>query len=196
MSILDGLPASLAETQKAFELAMPLVETMLDSMDITSSQRQIFELLKHGHSLADIHGLTQDDRDAMFVRGCQLVQSGEIEKGRDWLMFVHQLDPRDARVIYVIAVTYQTQGNFSLAARLYVCFIALDPAHPEGYLRLGECLLSAREYEAAVDCFRFAREQCARGKGNAAAAEHAAKMLAHAQEKHMANGAMRQVRKH
>jgi len=192
MSILDSLPSE-AEMRRAIEVMAPRIEQLFAGMDLSPKQRSIVELLKKGYSLADIHGFTQDERDAMFARGCQLVQAGEIDKGRDWLMFVNRLDPRDARVVYVIAVTYQTQGNFSLAAKLYVYFIALDASNPEGYLRLGECLLSAQEYAAAVDCFRFAKDQCARGKGNAAAAEHAERMLGHAREKHAANSAARQT---
>jgi len=104
MSILDGLPQSEAEVEKALALAAPVVERIFESMDLSPRQRSILELLKKGHSLADIYDLTQDERDAMFTRGCQLVQAGEFEKGRDWLMFVHQLNPRDARVVYVIAL--------------------------------------------------------------------------------------------
>jgi tetratricopeptide (TPR) repeat protein len=188
MSILDGLPQSEAEVEKALALAAPVVERIFESMDLSPRQRSILELLKKGHSLADIYDLTQDERDAMFTRGCQLVQAGEFEKGRDWLMFVHQLDPRDARVVYVIALTYQMQGKFTLAAKLYVFFIALDASNPEGFLRLGECLLPTQDYAAAVDCFRFAKERCARRKDNAAAVEHAERMLAYARQKQAASG--------
>ena len=195
MSILDGLPRSAAEAQKILELTGPMVQRVFNSMDLTPKQRSMLDLLNKGFSLADIYGLTQDERDAMFAKGCQLVQAGDIEKARDWLIFLHQLDPLDARIIYVIAVTYQTQGNFSLAAKLYIFFIARDATNPEGYLRLGECLLSARDYGTAADCFQFARTQCERGKGDAVAAEHATKMLAHALEKHVANGGAREIHK-
>jgi tetratricopeptide (TPR) repeat protein len=174
-SFLDGLPRSAEEARKMLELTRPMVERFFASIDLTPRQQSILDLLNKGVPLADIYGLTQDERDAMFAKGCELVQAGEIEKGRDWLMFVYQLDPFDARVIYVIAVTYQTEGNFTVAAKLYICFLAHDATNPEGYLRLGECLLAARDYGTAADCFKFARTQCERGKGDAAAAEYAEK---------------------
>jgi tetratricopeptide (TPR) repeat protein len=185
-SILDGLPRSEAEARKALEATAPAIDELFAAMDLSANQRLVLDLLKKGHLLADIYGLTHEEREAMFARGCHLVQAGEIEKGRDWLMFVHQLNPRDARVVYVIAVTYQAQGNFSLAGKLFAYFIALNATNPEGYLRLGECLLSAQEYERAVDCFAFAKDQCASGKGDAAAAAHADKMFTYALEKQRA----------
>src|SRR5262245_19810776 len=109
MSILDGLPRSAAEVQKALELTKPMVERVLNSMDLPPKQRGILDLIDQGATFADIYGLTKDELDAMFVEGCQLAHAGEIEKARDWLMFVHQLDPLDARVVYVLAVTYQTE---------------------------------------------------------------------------------------
>jgi tetratricopeptide (TPR) repeat protein len=183
MAILDGLPRSEAEARQALDVAAPIVQQILDAMDLSPKQREILDLVKQGHSLADIYGLTQEHRDAMFLKGCQLVQAGDIQKGRDWLTYLHMLDPLDARIVYVIAVTHQTDGNFSLAAKLYMYFIALDATNPEGYLRLGECHLSAREYDTALACFEFAKYQCGLGKGDAAAAEHAARMIAHTQDK-------------
>ena len=194
MSILDGLPTSAEDMQNAATLATPMIERALAAMNLSPLQRSIMDLVKKGHALADIYGLSQDERDAMFARGCQLLQSGEIEKARDWLLFVHLLNMHDARVIYVIAVTYQTQGNFSIAAKLYASFIALDPTNPEGHLRLGECLLSAREYQAALTSFQRAKNECARGNGAAEAAAHAARMLEHTLAKLAASNATKLVR--
>jgi tetratricopeptide (TPR) repeat protein len=183
MSILDGLPHSAIEVQKALELVEPIVQQFINTLDLSPKQKEILALVKQGHSIADIYGLTQEHRDAMFAKGCQLVQAGEIKKGRDWLTYLHLLDPRDARIIYVIAVTYQSEGNFTLAAKLYILFLALDPTNVEGYLRLGECHLSARDYDTAIACFEFVKDQCALGKGDIPAANHAAVMLVHAHEK-------------
>jgi tetratricopeptide (TPR) repeat protein len=182
MAILDGLPNSEVEVQQALELVAPIFQQLADMMNLSPQQRAILDLVKQGHSLADIYGLTQEHRDAMFVKGCEFVQTGEIKKGRDWLTFLHVLDPRDARIVYLIAVTYQTEGNFTLAAKLYVFFLALDRTNLEGFLRLGECHLSAREYDTAATCFEFVKEQCKLGRGSTAAAEHAANLLAHTYE--------------
>jgi tetratricopeptide (TPR) repeat protein len=193
MSIVDGMPRSRAELQKLLELTAPVVQKIIDALDLPPEAKAVMEQVQKGHPLADIYGLTQEERDAMFVRGCQLLQAGEVEKARDWFIFLHQLDPLDKRMIYAVATIFQTQGDFSRAAKLYVHFIAFDATNPEGHLRLAECFLSAREYDLAIEHFRIAKVMCERGYGNAAAAELAARMLAHANERRAAHGLARQA---
>ncbi len=162
---------------------MPLIEQFIEAMDLTPTQRKAVDLVMKGHSLADICGLTREERDAVFLKACQFLQAGDTAKARQWLTFLNLLDPRDARAVYVMGMTQQTDGNFAQAAKLYVVFLALDPTNIEGYLRLGECHFSAREYDDAIACFEFVKKQCKRGKGGAAAAEHARRMLGFAKER-------------
>jgi tetratricopeptide (TPR) repeat protein len=182
MSILDGMPRSEAELIGAMEVAAPLVQEMLEKMTLPPGAQNILELLRKGLSLADIYGITKEERDALFARGCHLLRAGDIKGARDWLTALYQLEPLDERAIYAIALSHQMEGNYSLAAKLYVFFIALDATNPEGHLRLGECFLSAREYDLARESFHLAQEQCSRGTGTPEAAAHAAKMLAHVRE--------------
>jgi tetratricopeptide (TPR) repeat protein len=191
MSLIDGMPRSQAELQNMLESAAPMFAQVLDAAGLSPKAKSILDLMAQGLSLADICDITSEERDAMFVRGCRLIQAGDIEKGRGWLTFLHQLEPMDARVIYAIALTYQTEGNIRAAAQCYVHFIARDATNPEGHLRLGECFLSAREYDHAIEHFQIAKHQCELGKGDAAAASHAAKMLVHAHEKRAAHGMTR-----
>ncbi len=119
-------------------------------------------------------------RDPLFALACRHIQSGGIEKARDLLLNLYYLEPLDERVIYAIALTYQLKGDFARAAKLYVHFIALDGTNPEGFLRLANAS-SAREYDRAAECFQMAKDFCAKGMGNAAAAAHAEKIVTHTQ---------------
>jgi tetratricopeptide (TPR) repeat protein len=192
MSIIDGMLRSEAELHNVLELAAPIVEQMIGAAGLSPKAQSILDLMAQGLSLADICDITSEQRDAMFIKGCRLIQAGDIEKARDWLMFLHQLEPMDAKVVYAIALTYQTEGNIRAAAQCYVHFIARNATNPEGHLRLGECFLSAREYDHAIEHFQIAKYQCELGKGDAAAASHAVKMLTHANEKRAAHGVARQ----
>ncbi|PDT90845.1 hypothetical protein CO669_07670 [Bradyrhizobium sp. Y36] len=191
MSILDGLPKSEAEWRRLMDAAAPIAQRLIDELELSPKAQSILKLMSEGMALADICGLTQEERDAMFIRGCRMIQAGDVTKGRDWMLMLHQLEPLDARVIYAIALTYQGEGNIALAAKLYVHFIALDAANPEGHLRLGECLLSAREYDGAIAHFAVG-ERLSRGT-NAAAAAHAVRMHAHALERRSAHQRLRQA---
>jgi tetratricopeptide (TPR) repeat protein len=178
MSILDGLPSTEAELKGAMEFAAPIVEKMLGGMDLNPRQRSVLELLKEGLSLADILQISKPERDAMFVKACRQIQAGDIAKARDALMTLYQLEPLDARVLYALAVTYQTDGKYDVAGKLYIQFLALDATNAEGYLRLGECFMAAREYDNARESLEIAKSECERGNGNSTAAELATRMLA------------------
>jgi tetratricopeptide (TPR) repeat protein len=183
MSILDGMPSSQAEFHEILELAAPIAQRVIDAMNLSPKAQSIMKLMREGMSLADICGITKEERDALFMKGCNLLRAGNIQEGRDWLTFVHHLEPLDARVIYAIAASYQAEGNVAVAGKLYVHFIALNAANPEGHLRLGECFLSAREYDLAIEHFQIAKDLCERGHGDASAADLAVRLLVHACEK-------------
>jgi len=178
MSILDGMPSSEAELKTAMAIADPAIERFLGELNLTPRQQSVIDLLKEGFSLADIYRISREERDALFLKGGRLIQVGHFQKARDCLTYLYQLEPLDARVIYAIAVTYQAEGDVSRAAKLYVQFLALDATNAEGYLRLGECLMAAGEYDDAADSFKIAKAECERGNGTRSAAALADKMLA------------------
>lgn len=176
-SILDGMPSNPAELNEALKFANPLIEQVLEKMELTERQRDAIELMKEGLSLADILGFTKQHRDAMLVQGARLLQSGDVKKARDAFTTLYQLEPMDERVIYMLANTHQVDGDFETAGKLYITFLALDATNPEGYLRLGECFLGAKEYSNAQDTFEIAMNT-ARRQNDEKAAAHAEKMLA------------------
>ena len=130
-----------------------------------------FELMREGLSLADIIGITKQQRDALLAQGGRLLQLGEIGKARDVFLQLYRLEYTDERAIYGLATTYQLEGDFATAAKLYVMFMAYDATNPEGHLRLAECLLGAKEYEKAEAFFIVARD-FAKHAGDAACERH------------------------
>ncbi len=175
MSILDGLPTP-KQVQDAMKIAAPMMDQLLT--DLPPKEQSIIDLMKKGLPLADIFALTKQQRDAMFLKGCRMIQVGLTQKARDWLTVVHTLDPLDQRVIYAIASTYQLEGDVGTAAKLYIQFLALNATNAEGYLRLGECFLAAGEFDKAQASFGFAKVQCERGCGSDRAAAYASQMIA------------------
>jgi tetratricopeptide (TPR) repeat protein len=186
-SILDGLPGSEQEMRDVFKLAEPIIKTGLEELKLSPKRQSILDLVKEGLSLADIADISKEEREAMLLQGYKFIKQGDLNKAEDWLWGVYQLDQLDDRVIYALAVTIQAKGDFARAAKLFVVFLALDATNAEGYLRLGECFLSAKEYDNAQGCFRVAEAECNRGNGNAQAAAHAKQMLAYVAERRTAS---------
>jgi tetratricopeptide (TPR) repeat protein len=178
MSILDGMFSKDA-ADCANLLLKPVSDIVAANMSLTSQQKKALEAVEKGVPLAAVLNIDRKQRDAMFIRGCDLFKAGQFEPARDLLTLLLALQPTDARVIYALALTYQVVGEIEAAAKLLIFFIALDATNPDGHLRLGECLLAAKEYEEAGACFRTAARLCANGHGTQSSREHAARMVHH-----------------
>jgi tetratricopeptide (TPR) repeat protein len=176
MSILDRMPSNEAELKAAMEFANPMLEKAMADLKLPERAMSALELMKEGLSIGDIMGLKKEHRDALLVQAGRLLKAGEVGKARDALIGLYQIEPLDERTIYMLATTYQIEGDLSAAGRLYVTFLALDATNPEGHLRLGECFLSAKEYENAEQSFSMAKT-FAKSAGDAACSAHADKML-------------------
>lgn len=183
MSILDGLPTDAAEYRAAMEKVIPRMAQGLEEIGLTKAQRGVLELMSEGLSLADIKGVTKEERDALLAHGLQFLRVGDIAKARDVLIGLYQIEPMDERVIYALGASYQAEGDLARAGKLYVHFLALDATNPEGHLRLGECFLANGEIESAIESFEIARALLAKGKGDPASTGHAEKMLGLARER-------------
>jgi tetratricopeptide (TPR) repeat protein len=179
MSIIEGLPQSEDEWREAMNFAGPLIEQIEAAMEMTPPQKKNLQQVKAGVPLSVLWGITKEEREAALAQGCRLVAQRKFKAARAILLPLFMLHPYDARVPYTAAVSLQLEGDVSAAAKLLVQAIALDATNPEGYLRLGECFLTAKEYENAADAFESANDLCERNYGSPKTAHYARKMLDH-----------------
>lgn len=176
MSILDGAFNDTKTMHGAMEFAQAVLDRATPQLD--EKTRHIIALTADGSSLGDALGITKEQRSALYDLGSRLLQVGETQKAFDVLMRLNQLDPLDERAYYGLGVACQTQGELQKAAKMYVMFLALDATNPLGYLRLGECLLQAREYAEAYASFEAARNCAQDGLGGPDVLLEALAMLA------------------
>ena len=179
MSILDGLPKSEAEWQQVMKIGQPLLGYMEASTVMTPQQKKNWQHVKEGIPLSDLLGITKQEREAGLAQGCRLIKQKQMKEARAILLQLYTIYPYDARVPYAIAISFQLEGDISAAAKLFVQATALDATNPDGYLRLGECFLAAREYENAAGSFEGARDLCERGYGSPKTQQYATRMLEH-----------------
>lgn len=175
MSILDGPFKDRETMQGAAEFAQRMTQEALPELDEQS--RHLLEVTSDGTTLATALGITKEQRAALLDMGCRLIQLGQLDKATDVLLRLNQLDPYDERVNYSLGVICQARGELHKAAQMYLQFLALDATNPMGYLRLGECLLAAKEYDEAYSAFDTAKEFAQEGKGQPGNLEEALKML-------------------
>jgi tetratricopeptide (TPR) repeat protein len=180
MSIIDGAVKKPEDVFKAMEDYDSLLDRTLDRANPTPMQREIVKLIKDGFSLADIFDITQEQRDVLFAQACKMLQVGDSKRARAFLLALLEIEPRDARVMYALAGTFQVEGQYAPAAKIYLYFLSRDATNPEGYLRLGECFLGAKEYENAKAMFAGAHIQAEQGFGGPQTAAYAWSKIAEA----------------
>jgi len=173
MSIIDGAVKKPEDVFAAMKDYDSLLERTLDRANPTPMQLEVIKLIKDGFSLADIFDITQEQRDSLFAQACKMMHVGDIKRARAFLIALLEIEPRDWRVVYVLGGTFQAEGKYAAAAKIYLYFISRDATNPEGYLRLGECFLAAREYENAKAMFAGAHVQAEQGYGGPQTAAYA-----------------------
>lgn len=176
MSILDGMFNDEKQIRQTSEYAQNVIKEILPHLG--DDIRDVLEATKDGSSLADVFGIDKEHLAALLDLGCSLLQAGETQKGIDVLVRLNQLDPLDERAYYALGVACQTRGELHKAAHFYLQFLALDATNPMGYLRLGECLLAAREFPEALSALSVAKSLAEDGKGEPGHLEEAERMLA------------------
>ncbi|EEA96502.1 Tetratricopeptide repeat-containing protein [Pseudovibrio denitrificans] len=154
MSLLDmpkQSPELFVETIK--EIAEPLIEHV-DSLGF--KDEQFYQLLKQGVSISEMLDLSKEELGAVYEMARRNISVGQVEKAKSLFIMLVQIAPMEEQYTYGLAMTYQIQGDVRMAVKLYLHFISMDATNPQGYLRLGECLMAAKEYQEAGDAFEAA----------------------------------------
>jgi tetratricopeptide (TPR) repeat protein len=173
MSILD-IGFLSGDYLQSLEVASPLIEDILQKTGLAEEDH--VKLVRAGYSPKQYLGLTDAEMEGLFRLGYQTLQAGDPERAKAVFLKLCQLDPLDARFPYAIAVTVQVQGKFDVAAKLYLIALALDATRVDIYVRLGECLLAAREYDEAREVLAIAMSLS--GEGDEEAKMQAEALLA------------------
>lgn len=158
-SILDGMPTTEEDMQKAFEFAGNAYEHFLENSEFGQQLKDshVLKLMREeGLTLAEAIDMPKEQLEAVYALGHQQLVAGDSKKAQDTFMQLIQFDPMDERYIYCFGVACQMNGKYAEAAKVFVQFLARDATNPEGYLRLGECFMHSGELENAREVFDLA----------------------------------------
>lgn len=152
-SLLDPDP----DMEKGLELGTQLIGELLEGPDFEG--KKVLQLLAQGLTLSEIHGISETQLDVLFQKAAQLLEAGEIENSRQLFLTIVRLQPLEERYTYGLATTYQVEGDFRTAGRLYAFYLNMNADCVHGRLRLAECLLAESEFEPAIDLFSSVAEE-------------------------------------
>lgn len=130
-----------------------------------------------GQTIAQVKGLSRDDLEVLYAHGFSMITAGELEKAQDIFMQLCLIDPLEAKNHYCLGVTRQMLNQFRLAQDDFTRFLAMDATNPEGYLRLGECLVALSKPDAAREAFEAALPEAPRVENAAMIIEQAQRSL-------------------
>lgn len=154
VSILELDLPEPEQVLKVLETMSPVLETELEKLGVTD--RKVIKKMAKGYTAAQAMGIGQEQLDAFFELARRYMATAQFEKARYLYLYLAQIDPLEARNFYGLAMSYQVIGNYKLAARIYLIFLGMDATNSQGYLRLGECLIAAKEFNEANEAFEMA----------------------------------------
>ncbi len=164
MSILDFSFTDSESFLNDLKKAVPLRSAVVDFFGMTDDVLGC--ALHDGISPHIALGLSDEHLEAAFTVGLDAMQAGEVDKAQAVFLKLVTLKSIEERFWYALGTTLQLQERVQDAARAYIIALGLRATDVEGYLRLGECLLSARELRQALEVFQFALALCESGHGN------------------------------
>ncbi len=180
MSILDLGYETKEDFAAALEMANPYFDKMVAELGLANDA--IMQSIRDGISPHIAMDLSDDHLDALFAVGIQTMQAGDVAQAQVVFDKLTKLKSYDYRFWYALGTTYQAQGTVDMAARCYIVSLGFQATDVDGYLRLGECLLSAKETAEALEVYQIAAALCDDGHGTPDAHEVALRMITHTED--------------
>ncbi len=125
-------------------------------LDLSEPRGFVDAVIGHGVTLADLHGMTKDELDAVYTLARQDLREGRAESAVDRLAPLVQFEPGDRRYLVTYALALQLVRQYASAARFYGYALLLDATDALCALRIGECLAAQSQWAEAREAFESA----------------------------------------
>jgi len=125
-------------------------------LDLSTPRGFVDAVIGHGVTLADLHGMTKDELDAVYLLARQDLGEGRAESAVDRLAPLVQFAPDDRRYLVAYALALQRVRRYESAARFYGYAMLLDATDALCALRIGECLAARSQWAEAREAFESA----------------------------------------
>lgn len=131
-----------------------------------------------GQTIAQVKGLSRADLEVLYAYGFGYLTNRTPQKAEEIFSYLCMIDPLEAKNHYCLGVAHQMQQQWQQAIDDFSRFCALDATNPEGYLRIGECLVAMGERNEAREIYDVALKEALKGHGPKNAVEQAELALA------------------
>ena len=131
-----------------------------------------------GQTIAQAKGLTRADLEVLYAYGFGFITNGDTRRAEEVFVQLCMIDPLVGKNHYCLGIIRQMNQQWDAAIDDFARFCAMDATNPEGYLRIGECLVAKGDHTGAGQAFNVALREARKGRGPKNAVEQAERALA------------------
>lgn len=160
-------PEAQKSLQEGIEMAMKILAE--HGLDKDPSLLAVLD----GQTIAQVKGLTRADLEVLYAFGFNFIVNRDAKRAEEVFTHLCLIDPLQAKNHYCLGIIRQMQERWDTAIDDFARFCALDATNPEGYLRIGECLIAKGDRDEASKMFNVALREARKGNGPKNAVEQA-----------------------
>lgn len=123
------------------------------TLDVSTPEGQTAAFLQHGATLADLHGISAEELEAVYARGYDAIAAGQWNEALDDMAFVVRHNPWEQRYHFAFALCLHHLRQYEAAGNHYSQALLLDATDAVCAFRLGECLGALGHLSDAREAF-------------------------------------------
>jgi type III secretion system low calcium response chaperone LcrH/SycD len=122
-------------------------------LDISTPEGMADAMLHHGITLADTHGISADDLEAVYSKAYEDIEAGRFDEALEGMAFLTQHDPWESRYQFSFALCLHNLGDYQSAGHHYAQALLMDATNAVCSFRMGECLGALGQLAEAREAF-------------------------------------------
>lgn len=115
--------------------------------------------LLNGATLADVVGITLEQREAIYTMGHYQYIQGKYADAMKFFRFLLFHDQLDLRAMFGIGCCLQMQGDYVQAQVYLGLAVMMEPSNPASGVQFAECLFMAGKKTEAIDILQKTRKE-------------------------------------
>jgi type III secretion system low calcium response chaperone LcrH/SycD len=146
----------MQDTQKNKNFSPNFMPEKTDANEELTAE-SIIEHLNNGATLADVIGITLEQREAIYTMGHYQYTQGKYIDAMKFFRFLLFHDQFDLRAIFGVGCCLQMQGDYSNAQIFLGMVVMMEPTNPTSGVQFAECLLMDKKKNEAIDILQKTR---------------------------------------
>ena len=137
----------------------------LTDQDVVAVEALAKKCLMEGAALADVHGYTEDEMEAVYLLAYNAYRQGKYPDARKLFQFLALNDHVESRFWMGLAATCQVSGEYRQAVAAYEMAAVLEATNPWPPFHAGECYAAMNDWETCAKALEAVEILCEAAAG-------------------------------